>query len=634
MRFRLYTLSLAILFAIFVPALPKSVLAEINWQTWSDAAFQRAARDNKIIFVDVGTEWCSACNAMKAGSYQDPRVHKLLNAHFVAIHVDAEAEPDIGERYGFWGWPALVFMTPKGEHVHFVRGYMLPKDFVWLLNMLKERQTKGTLKPVDVAVDLRAKPATNPLDEIVKTARASLDRFYDSKNSGWGRPKMPFHDLVEQAIWRGHASKDTDWKTHALATARQTIKLMDPTWGGVFFGAFRPNWTGIIHERRTEHQASAMIIFARAYELTRDKMWLDQADRVTALLEGMLKSGPGTYVTSQEQEPAGDAEKLSPSDYFAKSDAERRAIGLPQIDTTVYADINAKVAIAYATLFEAGRKRDHLARALEVGEKLLAARDPAGWVRQLVKPPSHQARLRKLPSDINSHVYLRAQAFSGLAFLRLYRATTDTKWLDAAKQLADLMNSLLWYAPDEKSEKSGGPGYLASSRRVTMPTGQLIRDRPLVDNGAAAELLVRLATYGKGRFADGTVNKMRQRAEVALRSSSNPRFMRENDRFIGQFVFALHALRDEFIDVTVVCKDRTSEACQDLHRRALHDVLHIRKIVKIQKPGRYPDLGAPTAFVCTSRLCSDPIRADDGRAAEKMKAFMQRLDQLSRDSSG
>ncbi len=608
--------------------LPRAAVAQINWQSWSDAAFQRAARENKLIFVDVGTEWCSACNAMKAGSYMDPRVHKLLNKHFIAIHVDAEAEPDIGERYGFWGWPALVFMTPKGKHVHFVRGYMLPKDFVWLLNELTGRQAKGTLKPADVAVDLQAKPVTGPLDQIITTARASLDRFYDEKHGGWGRPKMPFHDLVEQAIWRGHASKDTAWKERALKTARQTVKLMDPVWGGVFFGAFRPDWTGMIHERRTEHQASAIIIFAQAYALSGDKAWLVRAKRVTTLLEGMLKAGPGAYVTSQEQP------LQSPAEYFAKSDAERRAIGLPQIDTTVYADINAKVAIAFATLYEAGREQVHLARALKIGVRLLTARDRAGWVRQVVQPPRHTARLRKLPTDINTHVYLRAQAFSGLAFLRLYHITADAKWFTAAQRVVEIMHDTLWYAPAGDDAKKSGPGYLASTRRVTMPNGQVIRDRPLVDNGAAAELLIRLATYGKGHLTDRKIKALRERAEVVLRSSSDPRFMRENDRFIGQFVFALHALRDEFIDVTIVCADTTSAKCRSFHALALHDVLHIRKIIKIQKPGRYPGFGEPTAFVCTSRLCSDPIGSSDVKAAAKIKAFMLRLDDVSRKSAG
>ena len=154
--------------------LPRAAVGQINWQSWSDAAFQRAARENKLIFVDVGTEWCSACNAMKAGSYKDPRVHKLLNKHFVAIHVDAEAEPDIGERYGFWGWPALVFMTPKGKHVHFVRGYMLPKDFVWLLNELTGRhaflrdQCSAFFQPMLLGIPLLYEPEVRRFAEFVE----------------------------------------------------------------------------------------------------------------------------------------------------------------------------------------------------------------------------------------------------------------------------------------------------------------------------------------------------------------------------------------------------------------------------------------------------------------------------------
>ena len=178
----------------------------IEWHSWSSATFAKAKAENKLIFIDVGTEWCSACNAMDEGSYKNVRVHELLRKNYIAIHVDAEAEPDIGERYGFWGWPALVFMKPNGDHVHFVRGYMFPKDFIWLLNLLQERREKGELVKRQINVDLKAPPVTGPLDGIVSTARTNADRYYDEKYGGWGRARMASDGLVRQALWRARAS--------------------------------------------------------------------------------------------------------------------------------------------------------------------------------------------------------------------------------------------------------------------------------------------------------------------------------------------------------------------------------------------------------------------------------------------
>ncbi len=615
--------------ATFLPAPSVAEQGPIAWRAWNTETFKEAAAEDKLIFIDVGTEWCSACNAMNEGSYKDPRVHKLLREHYVAIHVDAEAETDIGERYGFWGWPALVFMTPNGDHVHFVRGYMLADDFVWLLDLLLERRKKGELQARPINVDLKAAPVDGPLDGIVDTARNLVDRFYDAENGGWGRARMPAHELVQQALWRSRTTGDDGWRDRAIETATKTRKMLDPVWGGVFFGAAGPNWDRVIYERRTEHQASAITIFAEAYKRTGDKVHLDAAIAVARFLDGHFRRDDGLYITSQEQHLAGRSDEITPAAYFALGDAERRKLGLPPTDTTAYTDINAKLLTAFADLYAASGEARYRDRALAIGLRMRTAVTPGGWLPQILTPSQSPDRIRDLPADANDHVYLRAQAFAGKAFLTLHRITGDQKWLEAARGLADAMHQALWYQPKETTSAEGA-GYLGSSRRVVMPNGTVIADRPLVDNAAAADFLLRLSSYGKGHFDDAAAKTYRDRAETALRSSSNPQFVRENDVFIGQYVLAVHALRDEFIDVTVVCGETSDPACRDLWKKALHEVRHVRKIVKLQGPGRYPDMGEPAVFVCTSKLCSDPILASDKAPAASIEKFMARLDDFTR----
>ena len=276
----------------------------------------------------------------------------------------------------------------------------------------------------------------------------------------------------------------------------------------------------------------------------------------------------------------------------------------------------------------------HLARALAIGKRLRAAHVSDGWIRQILVPSADaDARIRTLAHDVNEHAYLRAQAFAGLAYLRLHRATGDKEWYDAALGLGDAMIETLWHEPASAGDVAGtGAAFLGSSRRVVQPDGRPILDRPLVDNGAAAEFLIRLATYGKGRLEQSRIDRYLKLAERALRGTSDAALISDNGRFIGQYVLALHALRDEFIEVSVVCADTQSQGCRRLHARALHDVNHARKLVKIESPGRYPDMGQPSAFVCTSKLCSEPIGEKSGSPSERIAAFMARLDALARDA--
>jgi hypothetical protein len=121
--------------------------AGIDWHHWEMSAFETAKSKNRIILVNVGMEGCAACARMEAQTYADRRVIELINEHFVAIEVDAEARPDIGERYSDWAWPATIFLAPDSTQVLAVRGNRLPRNFIPILNSLIEKHVTGTLEP-------------------------------------------------------------------------------------------------------------------------------------------------------------------------------------------------------------------------------------------------------------------------------------------------------------------------------------------------------------------------------------------------------------------------------------------------------------------------------------------------------
>ncbi len=87
-----------------LPSFAASAADVIDWQHWELQAFAEAKATNKIILVSVGMEGCPACARMEALTYTDRTVIELINKSFVAIEVDAEARPDIGERYSDWVW--------------------------------------------------------------------------------------------------------------------------------------------------------------------------------------------------------------------------------------------------------------------------------------------------------------------------------------------------------------------------------------------------------------------------------------------------------------------------------------------------------------------------------------------------
>src|SRR5437879_421291 len=102
---------LTLVFSSFINA---AFSQKINWKAWGETAFKTAKEQHKPVFLDVGTEWCTACNLMEENTYTDTTIIGIINRNFISIKADAEAQPDVGARFLQWGWPALIFLDSDG----------------------------------------------------------------------------------------------------------------------------------------------------------------------------------------------------------------------------------------------------------------------------------------------------------------------------------------------------------------------------------------------------------------------------------------------------------------------------------------------------------------------------------------
>ena len=97
-------------------------------------ALQKATAEDKLVFVDVYTDWCGPCKLMDLNVFTDPVVGDYYNRHFVCIKRNQEAEefdgPELTGRNEVSVLPTYLFIGPDGEHVHRGTGYFEPKAFV------------------------------------------------------------------------------------------------------------------------------------------------------------------------------------------------------------------------------------------------------------------------------------------------------------------------------------------------------------------------------------------------------------------------------------------------------------------------------------------------------------------------
>jgi thioredoxin-related protein len=116
-----------------------------------EKAFADANHDNKLVMVDVFTDWCGWCKKLDRDVYPDAEVQKELHAYFAAAKVNAESsvvhaidgkqmtERELAQRWKVTGFPTIVFLTSKGELIQALPGYLPPKQFAQVLRYMGTR---------------------------------------------------------------------------------------------------------------------------------------------------------------------------------------------------------------------------------------------------------------------------------------------------------------------------------------------------------------------------------------------------------------------------------------------------------------------------------------------------------------
>jgi len=68
----------------------ESKTAGIAWESWSDSVFERAARENRFVLLDLEAVWCHWCHVMDEVTYSDPKVVELIKSRYIAVRVDQD----------------------------------------------------------------------------------------------------------------------------------------------------------------------------------------------------------------------------------------------------------------------------------------------------------------------------------------------------------------------------------------------------------------------------------------------------------------------------------------------------------------------------------------------------------------
>ena len=216
----------------------------VEWMEWGEAAFERAAREDKPILLDIGAVWCHWCHVMDRESYEDAETARIINEHFVAVKVDRDERPDVDTRYqaavsaisGQGGWPLTAFLTPEGRP-YFGGTYFPPEDgygrpsfqrvLLTMAEAFAERRTEVDETAASVmnaiehneAFSGRAGGAIKEIGrELVEKMAMSALKSADLKHGGFGgQPKFPYSSALDLLI---EVASRTDFGLQATGTSK------------------------------------------------------------------------------------------------------------------------------------------------------------------------------------------------------------------------------------------------------------------------------------------------------------------------------------------------------------------------------------------------------------------------------
>lgn len=546
--------------------------SKLKWRDFDQAVFAEAKRDHKFVLLDLEAVWCHWCHVMDAETYSDAAVQKLLNSKYICVRVDQDARPDLSNKYEEYGWPATIIFNENGAEIVKRSGYINPAKMSRLLSAIikdpsPEKDSSSSVVAATDSVSLGSGE-----NRLTASLRQELIAKHvagnDSKYGAWGTyQKFLDFDSAEYAMVQGLAG-DSQSKVRAMAALDGELNLLDPAFGGVYQYSTDGDWAHPHFEKIMQTQAENMRLYALAYRLYGEERYLKAAKAIARYLQEFLSAPDGAFYTSQDADLVSGVHS---GEYFSLDSAARLKQGLPRIDKHCYARENGWAINAMVELYLASRDKQYLDRAITTAQWVMAN-------RQLKLSAATQLGFRHGESD-KAGPFLGDSLAMARAFLSLYRATGERKWLNQAELTANFI--------DSEFKRS-----IASST---------------IDEN------VQLARFANLLYQYTGEKKYRGLAEQALAFLALPETAGRRKIFVAGILLADQELTAEPIHITIVGSKADAQAKELFATAAALPAPYMRVEWFDAREGplpntalELPQLPKAAAFLCGNGRCSTP----------------------------
>ena len=315
------------------PYLLQHAYNPVNWYAWGDAAFEKAKKEKKPIFLSIGYSTCHWCHVMAHESFENKEIAEILNKYFVCIKVDREQRPDIDSVYmsatqlinGSGGWPMSVFLDNRLRPFHAATYYppFSSENRTGLKDILLKIQDLWKNQPElinQVATTVTAR-ITAHADDTAESAVLAADiddqtlRYiadsYDDEFGGFSEaPKFPrpgiFAFLNQWALNAKESSDVKDKRLQKSALAKNMMKttleqmasggIYDQLAGGFHRYSVDESWQVPHFEKMLYSQALMVMAYSDFYQIEKRERYRQVVfETLDFVRQEMQSSGGGFY---------------------------------------------------------------------------------------------------------------------------------------------------------------------------------------------------------------------------------------------------------------------------------------------------------------------------------------------------
>ena len=303
----------------------------VNWNAWSDAIFDIAKSENKLVLISIGYSACHWCHVMEKECFEDEQLAAYMNDNFICIKVDREERPDIDQVYMSalqlmtqkGGWPLNCFTLPDGRPIY--GGTYFPKEqWLHVLKSLVHSYQNELPKVMEYAEKLNEAISQSELIDLpqqlekwdTKKLHEIVVRWspnFDNRDGGPTKaPKFPLPNnylfLMEFALF----FKDKKVESHVSLTLDKMLAggIHDQIGGGFSRYSVDMLWKVPHFEKMLYDNAQLLELYSNAYKYYKKIEYKEMVYQTVDWLEREMKDTSNAFYSALDADTDNEEGKF------------------------------------------------------------------------------------------------------------------------------------------------------------------------------------------------------------------------------------------------------------------------------------------------------------------------------------